>query len=80
MRRFLTPLFYLGQENMRVLAAFLDMLALGLILLKFSGFLTWPWLVVLMPIWVPILYFTGVYLVYKIFEYIDNRKHFEKNS
>jgi len=62
------------------LSHLLDMLALALILLKFSGFLTWPWMVVLMPIWLPLLYFTFVYLVYRYSEYRDNKRFFGEKS
>ena len=62
------------------LSHLLDMLVLALILLKFSGFLTWPWMVVLMPIWLPLLYFTFVYLVYRYSEYSDNKRFFGEKS
>ena len=39
---------------------FFGMLFLVLIVLKFTGYITWPWWVVSAPLWAPVVVFVAV--------------------
>ena len=52
--------------------SFLSALQIALIVLKLTGFIEWPWLWVLSPIWLPVVMF-GVLVVFFIMFY-EGRK------